>query len=160
MNQPPAKRAWKPTPKQREFLELKAQYGGSEEDVKIAAQVGVKKARLAKWMLHPEFLRWHNDEVMKLITAEIPMKTAAGVRNWLDAVTGPGRVPTSDEARILLQLADRFNISFHVPEAVQHVHKTVMLVNMGSGPQEANLIDDRQMLPPIDGDYVIKEETE
>lgn len=142
-----------PTKEQYAYMRTLLKVGLDATQKQLAEGSGVVQSVISRWHKDDSFLRWRNEEVMRLITAEIPASTAFAIDTWLRAVKqraqlwrdtdgAEGRPPTDKEMGRLLQLADRFNLSLYVPEGAKHVHLNLVNVVVN----DSNKLPEDQML--------------
>ena len=137
---------WRPSDAQYEYIVSVVKHGADVSARCVARDIGVSPQVIRKWEKNEEFLRWRNQEIMRHLTLDIPVNTAYSMRVWLDKVTSEsrqytnsqgkkGKVPTKEEMELLLKVADRFNVSLHVPTEVQ---REVVIIQMAPARNNRN----------------------
>lgn len=142
-------------PMRRHFAYMRAvlKLGLEATQSALAKEAGLTQPQVSKMLGNPAFVRWRNEELMRIISVEIPTSAAFAIDTWLRAVKQraqewrdtngkSGRPPTDKEMGRLLQLADRFNLSLYIPEGEKHVH--LNLVNIVVDKDSA--LDEDKML--------------
>lgn len=148
---PSHERRWTPSDRCVRFLQATIKLGFDASKKARAVEAGVPPHAVYKWYSHESFVRWLNAEVMRHMTASIPVNASYALKSWIEAVADRarnGRPPTNDEMDRVIKICDRFNVSIHVPEVQEKVEVTINLTPPKDEEEEVVFVDEEYMLPP------------